>query len=327
MNIIDAHNNDVIDYNKILNCKCYCSIGLCWNGDETVMAYPCEHMYHNRCFDKLDNKICKICNTEIKKKLTMFDKDLHHQRFADILSMSYYDNMSNNTPVNFLDSIFDFASVMLSLPFLKSHEDGKLLCEKIFSMNNLTLKVHGLEKVKKIKNKVYICNHTSHYELIILYYLLKPGFLSSSIINDVGIAGYLKNVVNLFTFSRNDTNRSYNIVDEMRKFVDKYGSICIFPEGLMKHPDSLVRFRSGAFHINRPIFAIVIRHNDILSDYVINKLLYKLGAKRDINIEVYILGPYYPPFSDKDIEQIRIDMAKYGNMVLSRVSNRDIKDE
>jgi hypothetical protein len=43
-------------------------------------------------------------------------------------------------------------------------------------------------------------------------------------------------------------------------------------------------------------------------------------------MEVHVLGPYYPPFEKKDIEMIRMDMAKVGNMVTSRVSNRDVKD-
>ena len=112
----------------------------------------------------------------------------------------------------------------------------------------------------------------------------------------------------------------------MRKFVDEKGSICLFPEGLISHPDSLVRFRSGAFHVNRPVYAIVIRYPEIIADGYVNKILYKLGAKKDMTIEVHILGPYYPPFTPEDIEKIRADMAYHGKMVMSRVSNRDIKD-
>jgi hypothetical protein len=43
-------------------------------------------------------------------------------------------------------------------------------------------------------------------------------------------------------------------------------------------------------------------------------------------MEVHVLGPYYPPFDDQTIEKIRLDMARHGNMVLSRVSNRDVID-
>jgi len=49
--------------------------------------------------------------------------------------------------------------------------------------------------------------------------------------------------------------------------------------------------------------------------------------KKNINMEVHVLGPYYPPFNDFSIEKIRQDMGKVGKMILSRVCNRDIVDK
>lgn len=319
-------HEDTIDYTKVLNSRCSCGFGLSWTKGEIVMAYPCEHMFHERCYKKLNN-VCGICSTMIDKKLTMYDDDLHHQRFADILSMTHYDSMSQTTPGRFLDSMFDLATVFVRLPMASDRADAKEICEQIFSLNNLTLKVYGMDKLKMEKNKVFICNHVSHLELVVIYYLLGTGFLASSIVGQSSIVDQVKEIVPLLTFNRGDKDRKINIVDEMRKFVDDRGSICLFPEGLMKHPDALVRFRTGAFHIGRPVYAVTIRHNDIISDGYINGFLYKLGGKRDINMEVHILGPYYPPFDESSIEKIRLDMAKYGNMVLSRVANRDVVDQ
>lgn len=324
---VSVHGDDQLDYDKILNSICSCGTGLPWSKDEVVMAYPCEHMFHSRCFQQIKNSQCPHCKTDIVKKLTMFDDDIHHQRFADILSMTYYDDMSETSATRFLDSLFDLASICARLPFITNKKEGREMCENIFSLNNLTLHVYGLEKVKLERNKVFICNHVSHLELVIIYYLLGTGFLASSVVGQSALVEKIKEIVPLLTFERGDKNRKINIVDEMRKFVDEKGSICLFPEGLMKHPDALVRFRSGAFHVERPIYAITIRHNNIISDGYLNGFLYKLGGKRDINMEVNIMGPYYPPFSETDIEQIRADMAKNGNMVLSRVSNRDVVDK
>lgn len=323
----DTITDKDIDYNKELNSICSCGVGLPWKRGTIVMAYPCEHMYHKSCFDKILDNTCLICGQYIEKFFTMFDESLHHQRFADILSMTYYDNMSNNTPVRFLDSIFDLATVLARLPFVSDSKGGRELCEKIFSMNNLTLKIYGLDKIKLEKNKVYICNHVSHIELVVLYYLLGTGFLASSIVGQSQLVNKIKQVVSLLTFDRGDKDRKINIIEEMRKFVDNKGSICLFPEGIMKHPDTLTRFRTGAFYIGRPLYAITIRHNDIICDGYINGFLYKLSGKRDINMEVHILGPYYPPFDEEAIEKIRVDMALHGNMVVSRVSNRDVKDK
>lgn len=315
-----------IDYNKVLNSRCGCGSGLSWTKGEVVMAYPCEHMFHHKCFNLLKNNTCTICSHHIEKKLTLFDESLHHQRFADILSMTYYDDMSHTSPGRFIDSMFDLASVIARIPMTTDKTDAKKICEHIFSLNNLTLKVYGMDKLKLEKNKVFVCNHVSHMELIVIYYLLGTGFLASSVTGQSMLVKQIEDIVPVLMFERGDTNRKINLIDEMKKFVDEKGSICLFPEGLMKHPDVLIRFRSGAFHIGRPVYAITIRHNDIICDGYINGFVYKLGGKRDINMEVHILGPYYPPFSEAAIEQVRSDMARHGNMVLSRVANRDVVD-
>ena len=279
----------------------------------------------------LDNThFCPICHKSIEKIFMITDEDLHHQRFADMLSISYYDNMSYNSPVGFIDSMFDFLSIFIKSLFASNSNDGRAICEKIFSLNNLTLKVHGLDKIKLEKKKVYICNHVSQLELFILYYLLGTGFLASVAVNkDSFLMERVRKVVPLLTFNRgpNKKDGKMDIVEEMKKFVNKRGSICLFPEGIMKHPDALIKFRSGAFHIGYPVYSIVIRHNDIISDNYVNNFLYKLCGKKNLNIEVFINGPYYPPFDNNSIEKIRSIMAKKGNMILSRVSNRDIIDK
>ena len=323
-----------IDYDKELNSLCICGTGLPWKRDIIIMIYPCEHLYHNKCLNKVLSKqknkcehYCEFCGTSIEKKYNLFDKTINHQRFADILSMTHYDDMSVTTIGRFLDSLFDLASIIVRVPFITDYKSGKELCEQIFAMNNMTLKVYGLDKIKLEKNKVYISNHVSHIELIVIYYLLGTGFLASNIIGNSPMVEKIKQIVPLMTFERGDKNRKVDIIEKMKEFVDEKGSICLFPEGMMKHPDTLTKFRSGAFHINRPVYAITIRHNDIISDGYVDQFVYKLSGKRDIAMEVYILGPYYPPFDQNKIEEIRMEMALRGNMVLSRVSNRDVKDK
>src|SRR5271154_4047342 len=146
---------DKIDYDKVINCVCSCGTGLALIKGEIVMSYPCEHMFHEKCYDKIKDSVCPLCKSPIERKLTMFDDDIHHQRFADILSMTYYVDMCYTTPGRFLDSLFDLASIFANLPFTKNKADAKEMCEKVFSLNNLTLKVYGLEKIRLERNKVY----------------------------------------------------------------------------------------------------------------------------------------------------------------------------
>ena len=59
---------ETIDYDKVLNSKCGCGSGLSWTKGEIVMAYPCEHMFHDGCFKKLKSHTCTICSQPIEKK-------------------------------------------------------------------------------------------------------------------------------------------------------------------------------------------------------------------------------------------------------------------
>ena len=316
-----------IDYNKSLNSICICKTGLPWKKDNVVMLYPCEHILHETCYKTLHNNICSICNTPIKQIFRITDKDIHHQRFADLLSVSYYSDMCTNKPDKFIDSIFDTATVLARLPFTKGRQSGKDLCEQILSLNNTTIKVYGMNKLKLEKRKVFICNHVSLLDPCLIYYLFGTGFLSSAKPDEgYNFISQIKNFVPLLLISRGDKTRKVNCVDEMKRYVDQNGSICVFPEGMLKHPDAIIRFRTGAFNTGHPLYPIVIRYNDVLGDGYIDQLIYKMGGKKDILIEVHVLGPYYPPFNENHIEQIRSDMARVGKMILSRVTSRDIKD-
>jgi hypothetical protein len=315
-------NYDNLDYTKSLNSQCFCGTGLPWKKDLIVMVYPCEHLFHKKCLGNETN--CLICSTPITKVWDMYDPLIHPQRFSDILSMSPYDDMSYNTPLRFIDSLFDLATIGANLVTMKNPADGKDVCEQIFAMNNITMKVFGLDKIRLVDRKIYICNHTSHLDMIIMYYLFSTGFFASSIAGQSKLIDNIKKIVPLLTFERGKAN--CGSVDMMKDFIKEKGSLCIYPEGMMKHPDTLTRFRTGAFNVGYPVYAITIRYLDIISNGYIDGFLYKLCSKQDMLIEVHVLGPYYPPFDENSIEAIRLDMAKYGKMVLSRVTNRDIKD-
>jgi len=268
-------DSDTIDGEKELNCKCGCGHRLSWKGDDILMALPCEHLFHERCI-KI-NQLCPLCNTSVIKLVGMFDDDIHPQRFSDIMSMSYYDDMSDTHPFRLMDSFFDWISVLVLLPFVQ--KDATQLCEKILTLNNITMKVSGIDKLNLESKKVYICNHVSHLELIIVHYLLKTGFLASSVMGKSNLAERIKKIVPLLEVTRTKNKKNNDasvIIDKIKKFVDEHGSICIFPEGMMKHPDTLTKFRTGAFYVGYPVYSLTIRHTNVVADGSIKrKFIYK----------------------------------------------------
>ena len=54
-------------------------------------------------------------------------------------------------------------------------------------------------------------------------------------------------------------------------------------------------------------------------------LLKIMSCQKEV-IEMHILEPFYPPFDDHKIEMVRRAMANKGNLLLARVSNRDVID-
>ena len=154
---------------------------------------------------------------------------------------------------------------------------------------------------------------------------MNTGFLSSSVIYDNIISKQLVDVVPLLIIDRG-AGKS-NTVEKMKKYVEKTGSICLFPEGMITHPDTIIKFRTGAFNVGYPVYPIVLKYKNVVADMFADSFIMKIISNQKETIEMHILDPFYPPFDENKIELVRCAMAERGKMVLSRVSNRDIVED
>lgn len=312
---------------KIINARCVvCSNGLPWIRKEVVMLFPCEHLIHLKCLAKSDCRNCGICNQKIQRVIRSddfkFDASLY-QQCVDIISVSNFDKLSTIDSKEVILNLPSLIGTLAQLPFTKGINQARKLVEDIFSMNNIKIKVRGLNKLKP-GPKVFISNHTSHLDFLTLFYVLKTGFLTSAAINESALSKQFLNIVPLLVVERG--KGSGNTVDKMKKYVEEKGSICLFPEGMLTHPDTIIRFRTGAFHIGHPIYPIVLKYKNVVADMSTSNFVLKMTSTQSETIEMFILNPFYPPFDDKKIEMVRMAMANKGSMLLSRVSNRDVKD-
>jgi 1-acyl-sn-glycerol-3-phosphate acyltransferase len=231
----------------------------------------------------------------------------------------------NSGKINYakiLTSMPDGLSTILQLPLSKGVENGKKLCENMFHMNNIKIRVHGLDKIKN-GPKVYISNHTTNLDFLILFYILGCGFLASSNINDNPITKSLTNIIPILMINRGEKT---NTVEKMKEYVENNNTICLFVEGMMTNPNTLIKFRTGAFHIGHTIYPIVLKYKNNICDMDFGKFILKLFSEQTEEVDMYVLDPFYPPFDETKIELVRQAMAKTGNLLLSRVSNRDIVD-
>jgi 1-acyl-sn-glycerol-3-phosphate acyltransferase len=318
--------NNKVDLNKNINSRCSCGYGLPWIRCQVVMMEPCEHLVHYKCYKKQNKEECPICHNKIIDivKAEDFKKNKNlYQKCIDIISMSNCDNMSSSHTEEVFENIPDFIDTITKIPFSKGMMGAKQLVENIFNMNDITIHVTGMSKLKK-EPKVFIANHTSHLDYLTILYVLETGFLASSTMNDTFLGQQCKHVIPLLLVDR---GKDANTVEKMREYVKKTGSICLFPEGIFTHPNTCIRFRTGAFHIGYPIYPIVLQYDPIISDSFMKDFIMKISSGHKFNIYMDILDPVYPPFDDNQIEQIRRNMALRGNMALSRVSNRDIVEK
>lgn len=312
--------------NKVINSRCVCKKGLPWVRKEVVMIEPCEHLIHKKCLG--DKSMCPFCFMPITRLIHRndFKKDKRmYQKCIDIISMSNFDfaekinigGLIINFPIIFINS--------LALPFIRGTNNGVEICETLFNIANIKIKVNGFDKIKT-GPKVFVANHSSHLDFLVLFYILKSGFLASSVINDTVIGKMIAEIVPLLIIDRGD--KSNNTVNKMNRYVKKYGSICLFPEGMITQHDTIIRFRTGAFHIGYPVYPVVLKYKNIsICDSSITNFIMKLISGVGESITIDILDPFYPPFDDSKIEMVRYSMANNGNMLLSRVSNKDIVDK
>lgn len=305
---------------KIINSRCQCGHILSHNGNEVVLCLPCEHMTHIKCLKKQ----CGICKIYVKSIVRMNDykKDKSKLQYCiDIISMTNFNN-SHIRYFNIFSNIPDVLGIFINLFFSKNINHGLSMCQNIFQLNNMNITVHNLDIIKN-EPKIFIANHTTQIDGLIMFYIFKCGFLTIDAVKNNFIINQITKLVPLLFIKRGKIN---NTVKKIKEHVQKNGSLCLFPEGMLSHPRTLIKFRTGVFYADLPIYPVIIKYKNKLFELDDFKYILKLLSYQSIDIDVIILKPFYPPFDHNKIELVRKEMAKAGNLLLSRVSNRDIKD-
>jgi len=177
---------------------------------------------------------------------------------------------------------------------------------------------------KDINTKIVIIpNHTHYIDSFILFYLFKSGFVTSDIINKTDIGKVIASKSNLLIFKR---GQDTNMVEKIKEYLEEHKKIVMYPEGAMGNINTLMRFRTGAFYTGAAVCPIIIKYNPFPWDDDFKRMVFKLISQNEITVDVQINDLIYPPFNDEKIDKVRNYMAKLGNLKLSRVSNKFIKE-
>lgn len=321
--------NNNINKNKNINSTCSCNNRLAFDGFEIIMINPCEHLVHKKCFygtKFYSSNKCPYCKINVESVTRLSDYKHNpnvFQKCVDILSLTNVDDMMDISYNDVLFNIPEIAVTLAKVGTSKGHNDGKKIARDILKAANVKIKVKGLEKIKK-GPKVFISNHTSYLDFLAIFYVLGTGFVSSSTITDNPLSKRISNIIPTYIV---EIGKSQNSVEGMKKYVEEFGSICLFPEGMLTHNATISKFRTGAFYIGYPVYPIVLKYSNNMTDVSIVDFICKAFSEKSETITLTIMDPFYPPFDDEKIELVRFAMGEEGNLLLARTSNRDVNNE
>ncbi len=172
-----------------------------------------------------------------------------------------------------LISIIILAPLFVSIWLLTVFFDRKLFLLYLFScywgslytlLNPLwKVKITGREKISLKKTNIFISNHRSYEDAIVLYRILKPfRWISKSEIFSIPILGWFMTLRRDIKLKRGTTSGVRKMFIDAKKTLSEDISLIIFPEGTRSKTGELGKFKQGAFRIaietGIPIIPIVI---------------------------------------------------------------------
>ncbi len=323
----------IIDVNASCICKKYIT-----NYDEPVlMVIPCQHLIHMRCIEFVKNHTCPICDNSILGIVTERDikrhliKNAHnkekrrkyHQMYVNMKTACYVSKYGSISYVNLATRSVSMISLYKQVQAVRIKRDVHRFVDRLLDIGNINITVLNKEKFYEGK-KVVIANHASMLDTLFIGHTFDCGALMSAALQQSAVIRKLAAAYPVLVIKR---GKSMNAVNMIQKFIDKNGSIVILPEGLVTHPNTLIKFRSGSFHTGFPVQPVIIKYEPYFFDKDPAKFIMKLMSQDRIDITITVMDVEVGPFSDQDIENVRNKMGQVGNLALSDLSNRDIVDK
>ncbi len=111
--------------------------------------------------------------------------------------------------------------------------------------------VNGLENIPKDEAVLFVGNHTSIFDIIVTYPLMKrpTGFVSKKEFRKIPIFSWLMLLLHCLFLDRSDPRSGLKMVLSAAELIQGGTSIVIFPEGTRSVDGKLMKFKDGAFKI------------------------------------------------------------------------------
>lgn len=183
------------------------------------------------------------------------------------------------------------------------------------------VKVEGLENIPKDQPVLYVGNHRSYFDIIVLYrYVVGPtGFMAKKEFKSVPVLGQWITCLHGIFLDRKDIKAGLKAILEAIDNVKTKGlSYSIFPEGTRNHNKEMIPFKEGSMKIATksgcPIIPVAMTHMD---DLLENHMPWVKGAKVSIRFGE-------PIYTDKlDREELKFLGAKVRDNIQTMIDDMD----
>ncbi len=181
---------------------------------------------------------------------------------------------------------------------------AKLMCFLIFT----PVRVEGLENLEKGQSYVFAANHTSSYDIFVIYGYISRSFkwVMKEEIKKIPFVGAACKAAGFIFINRKAIKQALQSVEEAKKSLVNGVSVVIFPEGTRTKTGQTGQFKRGAFKIatemNLPIVPVTIA--GAYKVWPTNKK-YPIPGKLRMVIHKPVELHIDPEHRDEQIEEIR----------------------
>jgi 1-acyl-sn-glycerol-3-phosphate acyltransferase len=191
--------------------------------------------------------------------------------------------------------------------------------DRILKISGIKLKIIGASNVKSDETYIYASNHSSMFDIPIIFYSLKNEIriIYKKELEKIPVFGYQLRKSPFIAVTRNDPRKSMQSLEEAIEIIKQNINVIIFPEGTRSKDGKVADFKRGAFMIasksGKPIIPVtIIGSSEIMPK---GKLFFEPK-----DVQVIIHPPvYYPENLSKQDEKKLMDDVR--NTIISGFGN------
>lgn len=184
----------------------------------------------------------------------------------------------------------------------------------LFKLTGSTVNVVGTEKIPDNQQVLYVCNHHSQLDSIVIHgYIRKPkGFISITDVEKIPILNIWMKHMKCVFLDRSNPRQMLGCIEEATNTLRNGHSMVIFPEGKMRIDEGVSEFKKGSLRMaiktGVPIVPITIKGTSGMADMEGRNI-------KSAHVECVVLDPIIPVVSNKEEENNLMEQVR--NIILT----------